>query len=65
MRLGAPHPEQICVELLRQRGKAKIKAELFKRRVKRGVQTDEFELIKETTFSKVGEEYISCLNSRH
>ena len=55
VRLGTPHPEQICVELLTQRGKAKMKVEVFK--------TDKFEVIKDTPFSKVGEEYISCLNS--
>ena len=65
VRLGAPDPEQICIELLRQGGKAKMKAEVFKRRVQRGVLTGEFELIKDTPFSQVGEEYISCLNSEY
>ena len=50
VKLGAPHPEQICVELLRQRGKAKMKVEVFKR-----FETGKFEMIKDTPFSKVGE----------
>ena len=65
VRLGSPHPDHICVELLRQRAKAKMKVEVFKRLVQGGVQTDEFELIKDTPFSQVGEEYISCLNSEY
>ena len=69
VRLGAPYPEQICVELLRQRRKAYMKVEVFspidKGHAQRGVQTDKFELIKDTPFSKVGEEFISCLNFRY
>ena len=70
MRLGAPHPEQICVELLRHRGKAQMKVEVFKRQDKK--YTDKFamtkhtgklEMIKDSPFSKVGEEYVSCLKS--
>ena len=64
LRLGAPHSERVCVELLRKRAKAKMKVEVFKRND--GPNTvlpsvaaqslEEFEIVKETSFSKVGEQ---------
>ena len=67
LRLGAPHLERVCVELLRKRAKAKMKVEVFKRNdvpniaqhwrvAPQSAQSpEEFEIVKDTSFSKVGE----------
>ena len=59
LRLGAPYPEHVCIELLRKRAKASMKVEVFKRKEgKHSSQAaqspDEFEMIKETSFLKAG-----------
>ena len=61
LRLGAPYPEHVCVELLRKRAKATMKVEVFKRKEGKyssdaAQSPDEFEMIKETSFSKVGKQ---------
>ena len=73
LRLGAPHPEQICIDLLRRGAKANLKVEVFNAIGKDSYGTprdfyrtpqEEFKMIKETLFPKVGEEKISCLIPR-
>ena len=40
-----------------------MKVEVLKREDKKRGDTGKFEMIKDSPFSKVGEEYISCLKS--
>ena len=62
LRLGSPHSERVCVELLRNRSEAKMKVEVFKRNkgprvaAQSAQSLEEFEIVKDTSFSKVGEQ---------
>ena len=68
LKLGAPHPEQICIDLLRRGVKAKLKVEVFNSIGKDSYRTSElaedfyrtpqekFKIMKETWFPDVGKE---------
>ena len=70
LKLGAPHPEQICIDLLRRGEKAKLKVEVFNSIGKDSHRKPEdfyrtpqeiFKIMKKTWFPDVGKEELSCL----